>query len=144
LDEVTAVEAAALTGLSERTIRRRIAAGTLHARRISANRFAIHVDDLPQRKGLDALLARIDALERRVQALESLRGVSSVPRIPLPAGAEGTRGAEAIPLKDLLDQLVHEVDRITPLLSPGGIDTSSGSADAPALRVRRRGRSRTV
>jgi len=143
LDEVTAFEAAALTGLSERTIRRRIAADTLHARRVSANRFAIHVEDLPQRKGLDALLARIEGLERRVDALEMHSGIYRVARGPSLAESEEGPDLEVAPLRDLVDQLVDEVNRITPLLSPG-VGTNSGSSEAPVQRERRRGKSRTV
>ena len=45
-DEVSAVEAGRLTGLSERTIRRQIAAHRLPARHVACNRYAILVRDL--------------------------------------------------------------------------------------------------
>lgn len=69
---VTATEAADMTGLSERTIRRMIAAGTLPARRVNARRYEIAVADLPERKAdpLAALQAEVAALRREVDALK--------------------------------------------------------------------------
>lgn len=73
--EVTAAQAAKLTGLSERTIRRRIVSGALPARRIASNRYAIRVRDLtlpnlPTLESVETLIARVQALESRVHLLE--------------------------------------------------------------------------
>ena len=70
MDEVTAAQAAILTGLSERTIRRRIAAGSIPARKIGPNRFAIRPDDLPLVHPFQALVQRVAALEQQVAAIE--------------------------------------------------------------------------
>jgi len=70
MDEVTASQAAALTGLSERTIRRKIAAGEIRARHVAPNRYAIKVADLPVHRSPDELIARIEELEHRVRLLE--------------------------------------------------------------------------
>lgn len=73
-DEVSAVEAGRLTGLSERTIRRQIAAHRLPARHVACNRYAILVRDLrlsrPGGTTVHQLTARLQALEDRVGALE--------------------------------------------------------------------------
>lgn len=73
--EVTATQAAQLTGLSERTIRRRILSGALPARRVRANRYAIRVSALPlpslaATDSIATLIAKVQALERRLQQLE--------------------------------------------------------------------------
>jgi hypothetical protein len=143
MDEVTAVEAAALTGLSERTIRRRIAAGTLQARRIAANRFAIRLDDLPQRKGLDALVARIEAIERRVRPLESQRAAEPGNAVQT-APDEAALGVPAAQLRDLVDQLAHEVNRIAPLLTAGAHEATGDAAARPTPQRGRRGKLRAM
>jgi len=67
IEYVTAVEAARLTGLSERTIRRKISAGVLKAEKCGAH-YAIRVGDLAPLTErapttLDTALMRIDELE---------------------------------------------------------------------------------
>lgn len=84
---VSAVQAAQLSNVSERTIRRWIAQGKLPAHHIAPNRFAIRLPDIvscnPGRNTLAAhmavLHARITWLEARIAALEGLRDVSAVP-----------------------------------------------------------------
>src|SRR5215831_16055664 len=70
MEEVTASQAATLTGLSERTIRRKIASGEIPARHVAPNRYAINVAHLPVRQPSDVLLTRIEELEHRVRLLE--------------------------------------------------------------------------
>lgn len=81
MEEVSATEAAALTGLSERTIRRKIARGELAARHVAPNRYAIRVRDLPPPRHANQaevraearmtnLEARLDLLERRLRLVE--------------------------------------------------------------------------
>lgn len=89
---VTATEAADMTGLSERTIRRMIAAGTLPARRVNARRYEIAVADLPARKvdELATLQAEVADLRREVDALKRAQTRSDghsavVPRLDMPA-----------------------------------------------------------
>jgi len=89
MQEVTAIEAARLTGRSDRTIRRWIAKGTLPARQIAPNRYAIKVSDLTKVTGHDspdaALLGRVTQLEEayreqqaRIQELEQrIEGLQS-------------------------------------------------------------------
>lgn len=129
-DEVTAAQAAALTGLSERTIRRRILAGQIPARRLSANRFAIRVEDLPHKGGSETIIARLDALdqrlgilEREVLALQSALGQQASAELqPL----ETPETASLSQLRALLDQLEQETERLAPLL--GFPRTTTGSA----------------
>jgi len=75
-EEVTAVEAARLTGLSDRTIRRKIKAGKLPARQIAPNRYAIKQSDLErltgQQTGQSETLERLEAIEQRLERIESL------------------------------------------------------------------------
>jgi hypothetical protein len=130
-EEVTAAQAASLTGLSERTIRRRIAAGDIPARHAARNRYAIHVRDLPVRRSPDDLAARIEALEDRVRLLELQMAQLAVGEA-LAASAsrqadaggeageagEGADAPEAPPgLHVLLCKLAHETQRLAPLLS---------------------------
>lgn len=84
---LTAVEAARRLGKTERTVRRWIDEGKLHARHIARNRLGILEDDVdalaqelaqyeestPAESGqaLDAALARIEQLERKVEQLET-------------------------------------------------------------------------
>lgn len=117
-EEVTAAQAAQLTGLSERTIRRRIAAREIPARHVARNRFAIRVQDLPIRRPADEVMARLQALEYRVRVLElqqqrllvQLDPTGAVP--PEPSDQESAAG-----VGDLLAQLAYEVRRLGPLLS---------------------------
>lgn len=128
MDEISAAQAAALTGFSERTIRRKIAAGELPARRIAPNRFGINVRDLPRRRDVSDLASRLAALEQRVTLLEE--GQRALPlallRAAAPpedagailAGGEDSAVSPAV-LSQLLIQLVREVERLGPLLAPG-------------------------
>lgn len=132
MDEVTASQAAALTGLSERTIRRKIAAGEIRARHVAPNRYAIKVADLPVHRSPDELIARIEELEHRVRLLElQLRQPRIGSLTPLrsknaDAGSEKgnatmrTGVSNLAPsgpaLGDLLMQLAREADRFMPLL----------------------------
>jgi hypothetical protein len=138
MDEVTATQAAALCGYSERTIRRRIASGDLQARRIASNRYAIRVSDLPRRHGADTLAQRVEALEQQVRQLElQLQSVQ---------GPRGQDGAASTPvgdqqvslstLQDLLLQLAQETERLAPLLAEPV--TAASAADQ-----RRQGRGRS-
>jgi len=75
-EELTAVQAAKLTGRSTRTIRRWIKEGKLAARPLARNRYAINYDDLiaitgplPEPAPLTPE-EKIEALEKRVTALE--------------------------------------------------------------------------
>jgi hypothetical protein len=122
MDEVTATQAARMTGLSERTIRRKIATGEIPARHIAPNRYAIRVSDLPKRRGVDELEARIIALEHRVHLL-------ALQQADLASGPHSGRtpAAEPIPgdttVQQALEQLVQETARLVSLLStrsPGG------------------------
>lgn len=88
---VTAVQAAQLGGVSERTIRRWIARGKLPATRIAPNRFAIRITDINEcTQDRDTTLARRVALleargadlEARVAHLEQLLNVSALPARP--------------------------------------------------------------
>lgn len=78
-EEVNAVEAARLTGLSDRTIRRKIKAGLLPARAIGPNRYAIKKSDLSILKGHatgqqidDQVVARLDTIDQRLTNIEHL------------------------------------------------------------------------
>jgi excisionase family DNA binding protein len=71
MDEITAAQAAILTGVSERTIRRKIASGVIPARRLGRNRYAIKVSDLHVNHPVEALVVRVEALERRLERVEA-------------------------------------------------------------------------
>lgn len=129
MEQVTAAQAAMLTGFSERTIRRRIAAGALPARRIATNRFAIDVRDLPRRWDGHELERRLEALERRVQLLEEgqrilLRRLGHEAPQTTEAGdapnasLAGEQDASVTMLHELLVQLARETERLAPLLAP--------------------------
>lgn len=132
MDEVTAIQAARLTGLSERTIRRRIASGSLPARRIARNRFAINLRDLPVTGHDDALAAQVEALERRVRTLEEeqralLRRLKEREEREEReecegAGSQGETDSAAQVAQELLARLAREAARLAPLL---------GASDAP-------------
>ncbi len=114
-EEVTAAQAAALTGLSERTIRRRIAAKLLPARQVARNRYAIRVQDLPIRhQSPDALQVRLQALELRVGVLElelELGGLSA----NRPSGGAPPRAVEAT--MEELDPIVRKMNEIGRLIA---------------------------
>lgn len=114
--EVTAAHAAALRGLSERTIRRRIAANLLLARQVARNRYAIRVQDLPIRhQSLDALQVRLQALEQRVGVLElELGGLSS----SRPSGGAPSKAVEATleeldPIVSAMNEIGHLIAQLT-------------------------------
>lgn len=144
--EVTATQAAALTGLSERTIRRRIASGELPARHVAPNRFAIDVRYLPHDRPDGKIAARLELLERRVQLLETqlqallrrLDGAIAAGEAKVEAVADA--GGDLGQLHDLLVQLAHETERLAPLLSGG----AGGAAQRPSAATRpvRRGTAR--
>lgn len=130
MDEVTAAQAAAMTGFSERTIRRKIAAGELPARRVAPNRFAIDVLDLPQRWNDRDLVRRIDALEHRVRLLEEgqrtlMRQIGARPGEQHPGtstdmdtSGSATEGEAAVAeLHDMLAQLTEQTERLGPLFA---------------------------
>jgi len=131
MDEVTAAQAATLTGLSERTIRRKIASGMLAARRLGPNRFAIKVADLPIRHPVEALALRLDVLEQRLARLEATLQSSAE------GGQAGSSGTAARPfasaqVQQLFAQLAYETAWLARSLALPS--ASSGLAQAPALR----------
>ena len=126
MDEVTAAQAAALTGFSERTIRRKIASGELHAQRIAANRYAIKVGDLPTHpRGAD-LAHRLEALEQRVRLLEQIvtHALAATPLKEGPHGAEASGERSLAAIEELLARLARETERLAPLLAPLAHDQS--------------------
>ncbi len=134
MDEVvTAAQAAQLTGLSERTIRRRIATNEIPARHVARNRYAIRLQDLPIHRPADELMARLQALEYRVRVLELqqqriLANVDAAAAAPVEA-AEAETVTE---VGDLLTQLAHEVRRLGPLISTAGAEPTSRERKAAA------------
>ena len=148
MEKVTAAQAAVLTGFSERTIRRKIAAGDLPAHRLAPNRFAIDISDLPRRWDDSDLARRLDALDRRVRLLEDGQrtlgqrldalvgmlqsGAAPAQEATAPGAPEAQEPADATisTLHDLLIELALEADRLGPLLAP---------SDPQAKRHRRRG-----
>ena len=146
MKEVTATQAAALTGLSERTIRRRIAAGKLPARHVAPNRFAIDVRHLPRERAAGNFTARLEMLERRVHLLElqqqallrRLDAVVATGEAGMEAGTEA--GGDLGQLHELLVQLAHETERLAPLLS-GGMGSAARESHA-VPRAARGGKAR--
>lgn len=129
-EEVTAAQAAQLTGLSERTIRRRITAREIPARHVARNRYAIRVQDLPIRRAADEQMARLQALEYRVRMVELQQQRILTHLDPSAATHNEESGSEAATeVGDLLTQLAHEVRRLGPLLSAAG--------DEPNVRERK-------
>ncbi|HEV2461818.1 MAG TPA: hypothetical protein VGS80_25965 [Ktedonobacterales bacterium] len=133
MDEVTAAQAAGLTGLSERTIRRRIAAGMIPARHVAPNRYAINVRDLPVHHSADELAARIEALEHRVRLIElrqaALLATSPAADAALDPAETGYPAMQAPPaVRELLAALVNETERLTSLLMPAAGEEPSGQA----------------
>lgn len=140
MKDVTATQAAVLTGLSERTIRRWIASGRLPARHIAPNRYAIDVRDLPGRSDnadVQDLVARLDTLERRVFLLEAQLVGSPREQGAEDTSASETSGVEMQQLHDLLVQFVHETERIAPLLR--GIAGSRRRDELGEARVQQHG-----
>lgn len=136
MDEVTATQAALLSGVSERTIRRRIAAGQLPARRVAPNRFAIKIEDLPINPGLGDLAGRLEALERRVAAIELRQQAllrTQAASTPAPVGDVSLSQLHA-----LLAELTRETERLAPLLGatqpPAEEETGIGSRNVRPLR----------
>jgi hypothetical protein len=132
MEEVTAAQAAGLTGLSERTIRRKIAAGDIPARHVARNRYAIRVRDLPIRRSPNELIMRVEALEYRVRLLElqQARLAAAAPE----AASEPSEGEMGTPtdVYQLLVQLTRETQRLAPLLTaltsqqtPRAVDSQS-------------------
>jgi excisionase family DNA binding protein len=72
IEYVSAVEAARLTGLSEKTIRRKIDAGALKAEKHGTS-YAIRVTDLQKLTGQRPTLDTLDAVIERVQELEEIQ-----------------------------------------------------------------------
>ena len=150
MDDVTATQAASLLGLSERTIRRRIAAGQLPARRVAPNRFAIKVQDLPLHHGFADLASRLEALERRVATLELRQQVplAQRPAVPMESLAQATATApegdmSLGQLHALLAELARETERLAPLLGVAdatGTGTETGTSGRDRLRPVRRSR----
>ena len=105
MKEVTAIDAAKMTGLSERTIRRWIESGKLPARQIATNRYAIKTTDLrkyipKEQPDLQSAISRIQELEdmqtdllARIEKLESF--------LPVPAAQGSDRRAVELPQPDL-------------------------------------------
>jgi len=137
MDEITAAQAANLTGLSERTIRRKIASGLLPARRLGRNRFAIKVADLQVRHPWEALAARIEALEQRFDRLEeSLRVLGGLREAGQPVS--GTTGPiVSAEVQQLFAQLAYETARLARTLSlpematPGSLEPVTTPAVEP-------------
>jgi hypothetical protein len=121
MDEVTAAQAAALTGLSERTIRRKIATGQIRARHIATNRYAIKVADLPVRPPPTGLVARMAELEHRVRVLElqqaQLMAEGSALRSPPETPGAAPDAISVAGVREALLQLVRETERLAPLLT---------------------------
>jgi excisionase family DNA binding protein len=146
MDEITAAQAANLTGLSERTIRRKIASGVLPARRLRQNRFAIRVADLQVRHPWEALSARIDSLEQRLDRLEeSLRLLGGPREAGQPESNVGpgpTGPIVTAEVQQVFAQLAYETARLARILSlpgvvtPGSLETVTTpavAAPAPSL-----------
>jgi excisionase family DNA binding protein len=145
---VSAVEAARLTGLSERTIRRKIDAGELKAEK-SGTSYAIRVRDLNKLTGQrpptpDILLQRIQELEEiqtsqaaqidsqaeTISALE--RRVQSLEEHPTPAPTRTTTGhipLRPVQLAPIQSQANQEPDEgrtpTQPLTAPGDLPEGS-------------------
>ena len=149
MEKITAARAATLTGYSERTIRRKIASGELPARRIAANRFAIDVRDLPRRWNGHDVERRLEALERRVQLLEEGQRIlfQHFGQEAKEIGAEPTlaladeQDASITTLHELLVQLAHETERLTPLFTPVEREGEQHPGQAGGRRSRARLRS---
>jgi excisionase family DNA binding protein len=138
MDEITAAQAANLTGLSERTIRRKIASGALPARRLRQNRFAIKVTDLQVRHPWEALAARVEALEQRLDRLEeSLRILGGLREAGQPESSAAPAPAGPIvraEVQQLFAQLAYETARLARTLSlPETATAPAVDAPVPSL-----------
>lgn len=136
MDEVTATQAASLSGVSERTIRRRIAAGQLPARRVAPNRFAIKIEDLPINRSRGDLVERLEALEQKVAVIEL--GQQALLRTQA-ASTPAPQGDLSLgQLHALLAELARETERLAPLLgglqSPAEEDSGTGQSLRPLQR----------
>jgi excisionase family DNA binding protein len=123
MDEITAAQAAILTGVSERTIRRKIASGSIPARRLGRNRYAIKVSDLQMSHPFEALALRVEALEQRLSHLEAQL---TVPVDSAQPGIQADGGAVSSPLpaqfssagvQQLFAQLAYETARLARSIS---------------------------
>lgn len=157
-DEVTAAQAALLSGLSERTIRRRILSGQLPARRLTANRYAIRIEDLPRAGGSASVAARLDTLESRMRALDNEVQALRVMLVRITHYLAPAPDDTAPPPLDLIHALLEhpgqETERLTsphdislPASAPDDAASPDTSHDGRALaedtREDRRGRRRT-
>jgi excisionase family DNA binding protein len=118
MDEITAAQAALLTGVSERTIRRKIASGVIEARRLGRNRYAIKVSDLRASHPFEALALRVEALEQRLARLEAQLQVAADSTQP-GVGADGGAAPASLPpqfssaeVQQLFAQLAYETARL--------------------------------
>jgi excisionase family DNA binding protein len=123
VDEITAAQAALLTGVSERTIRRKIASGVIQARRLGRNRYAIKVSDLRVSRPFEALALRVEVLEQRLARLEAQLLVTAGTAQP---GIRMEGGAAPLPLspqfasaefQQLFAQLAYETARLARSIS---------------------------
>jgi excisionase family DNA binding protein len=145
MDEITAARAANLTGVSERTIRRKIAAGVLPARRLRQNRFAIRVADLQVLHPWETLAARIEVLEQRLDRLEAglrvLAGVQEAGQPELGAALNPAGPVVSAEVQQLFALLAYETARLSRSLSlsnlampgPSEAVTTPTADPAPAL-----------
>src|SRR5215469_1377349 len=118
MDDITAAQAALLTGVSERTIRRKIASGVIQARRLGRNRYAIRVSDLRVSHPFEALALRVEALEQRLARLEAQLLVTADSAQP---GIRADGGAALSPLppqfssaevQQIFAQLAYQTTRL--------------------------------
>lgn len=67
---ITAVEAAQWLDVSYKTVLRHIKSGDIPAVKVAPNRYAIKIADLPARLGVKSMLARLAAIEARMDNME--------------------------------------------------------------------------
>jgi excisionase family DNA binding protein len=136
MDDMTAAQAAILTGVSERTIRRKIASGVIPARRLGRNRFAIKVSDLHASHPFESLTLRVEALEQRLGRLEAELQVPSEaaqPGVQLDGSVELTFWSSA-EVQHLLAQLAYETARLARNIpSPQGPQVTVSPLDEQVL-----------
>jgi excisionase family DNA binding protein len=156
MDEITAAQAALLTGVSERTIRRKIASGVIQARRLGRNRYAIKVTDLRVSHPFEALALRIEVLEQRIGRLEAqlqATAESSQPGIRADRGGVPSSlppqfsSAEA---QQLFAQLAYETARLArsipfpqespPAEEPSPVDEEPSNQTVPGQSSKRKRR----
>jgi excisionase family DNA binding protein len=153
MDEITAAQAALLTGVSERTIRRKIASGVIQARRLGPNRYAIRVSDLRVSHPFEALALRVEALEQRIARLEAQLQVTA-DTAQAGIGAGGGAAPSTLPpqfssaeAQQLFAQLAYETARLARSISlpyespqkavPSPVDEEPSNQPAPAQSTRR-------